>query len=128
MNQTASSSTGKVTILRWVARIVGTLFVTVVLFLFVGECVEKGKIAVDSDRIVMSIFCLLTFVGLIIAWKWEGIGGTLAVCGLVGFNASTPWSVVNPVNLLITGMYGIPAVLFLFCWWQTRKHSQTKTT
>lgn len=93
----------------------------VFLIFFVADCVEKGRIVVESDRILMTVFMFVAFIGLIIAWKREGIGGLIALSGLVGFNIFAPASLARPAVFAMTGMYGLPALLFLFCWWQTRK-------
>jgi len=63
MKHVASASTRSVIIIRWLARIIGTLSVAVVLFLIVAESVEKGRIAIDSDRIPMTAFMFLAFIG-----------------------------------------------------------------
>jgi hypothetical protein len=128
MKHVASASTRSVIIIRWLARIIGTLSVAVVLFLMVAESVEKGRIAIDSDRIPMTAFMLLAFIGLIIAWKWEGLGGAMALGGLIAFNILAPASPTKGGIYVITGLYGLPALLFVFCWWQTRKQLKPKAT
>lgn len=128
MKHVASASTRSVIIIRWLARIIGTLSVAVFLFLFVAESVEKGRIAIESDRIPMTAFMLLVFIGLIIAWKWEGLGGAMALGGLIAFNILAPASVAKGGNFVVTGLYGLPALLYIFCWWQTRKQLNPKAT
>jgi hypothetical protein len=121
MNNTTPKSTRFVTTIRWLARIIGILSAAVFLIFFVADCVKKGTIAVDSDRIVMTVFLLVTFICLVIAWKWEGIGGIIALLGLIGFIISAPESLPRPAVIFMAVMYGLPALLFIFCWWQTRK-------
>jgi len=124
MKHVASASTRSVIIIRWLARIIGTLSVAVVLFLMVAESVEKGRIAIDSDRIPMTAFMFLAFIGLLIAWKWEGLGGVAALGGLIAFNILAPAS--EGGTFVVTGLYGLPALLFIFCWWKTRKQLNPK--
>jgi hypothetical protein len=128
MKHVASASTRSVTIIRWLARIIGTLSVAVVLFLFVAESVEKRRIDIESDRIPMTAFMFLAFIGLIMAWKWEGFGGAMALGGLIAFNILAPASPAKGGIFVITGLYGLPALLFVFCWWQTRKQIHPKAT
>ena len=128
MNNNTSVSTRSTSIIRWVARIIGTLSVAVFLFFFVADCVEKGRILIESDRLLMIVFMFLTFVGLIVAWKWEGIGGTMALIGLIAFNILSPASVTRAALYFMTGLYGLPALLFVLCWWQTRKQHNPKAT
>jgi hypothetical protein len=128
MNNTASAPTRLVITIRWLARIIGTLAMVVFLLFLVADCVKKGKIAIESDRILMTVFMLLAFIGLIIAWKREGIGGATALGGLIGFNILAPATVTKGGIFVITGLYGLPALLFVFCWWQTRKQLNPKPT
>jgi hypothetical protein len=128
MKHVASASTRSVIIIRWLARIIGTLSVAVVLFLMVAESVEKGRIAIDRDRIPMTAFGFLAFIGLIMAWKWERLGGAMALGGLIAFNILAPASAAKGGNFVVTGLYGLPALLFIFCWWQTRKQLNPKAT
>ena len=92
MNQTPSGPTRAVIIVRWIARIAGILSTAMFLVLFVADCVKKGSIAIGDDRILMTAFMLLAFIGLGIAWKREGIGGATALVGLVGFTVFAPAS------------------------------------
>jgi hypothetical protein len=128
MNNVGSVSTRSVIILRWLARIVGTLAMVGFLLLFVADCVTKGRIAIESDRILMTAFMLLAFIGLGIAWKREGIGGATALVGLVGFTLFAPASLSGGAVLVIAGVYGLPALLFLYCWFRTREPIHPRAT
>jgi len=76
----------------------------------------------------MTVFMFLIFGGLLIAWKWERIGGTLALVCLIPFVIFAPTTVTQGAILVMTFLYGLPALLFVFCWWQTRKQINTKAT
>jgi hypothetical protein len=121
MNTTLRKSSRTVKTLRWFTRIFGVISVLVFLVFFVADCVKKGTIAVEGDRIGMTVFLFVTIVGLIIAWKWEWIGGIMALFGLIGFDVSAPESLARPAVLFMTVMYGLPALLFLFCWWMSKR-------
>ena len=124
MEEVAPPSKRPANAIRWTGRVVGTLFVVMFLALFVLECVQKGRIAVDSGKLPMMIFLLLSFVGLIMAWKWEGAGGILALGSLLVFTILGLQSGEKPGGtILVLGMYGLPAFLFVLCWWQTRRQS-----
>lgn len=110
MNETAMASTRTVTTIRWIARVLAILLVTAFLFLFAAECIHKGKIAIENDRILMSVFLLLAFIGLIIAWKWELIGGASALVCLAAYTFLAPGSTPKAGVLFVTGMYGLPAL------------------
>jgi hypothetical protein len=128
MNNHTTKSARFIITIRWLARIIGTLSVAVFLIFFIADCVKKGTIAVGGDRIVMTVFMFLIFGGLLIAWKWERIGGTLALVCLIPFIIFAPTTVTQGAILVMTFLYGLPALLFVFCWWQTRKQIASQVT
>ena len=128
MNEITSASTRWVKTFRWTARIIGILAIAVFLVFFIADCIKKGTIAIESDRILMTVFMFLAFIGLIISWKREGIGGVVALIGMIGFNIFAPPSLAEAAIFLMTGLYGLPALLFVFCWWQTKKQLNPKTS
>jgi hypothetical protein len=65
MNNPTTKPTRFIITIRWMARIIGTLSVAVFLIFFVADCIRKGTIAVESDRIVMTVFTFLIFIGLL---------------------------------------------------------------
>jgi hypothetical protein len=70
----------------------------------------------------------LAFIGLIIAWKSEGVGGTVALSSMIVFAVLGLQTDLKPAaTLLLTGMFSLPALLFLFCWWKTKKHDHSKS-
>ncbi len=121
MEERTPPSTRPLKALQWAARIIGTLFVVVFLTVLVAESVQKGGIQVDSEHAPMMIFLWLTFVGLIGAWKWEMLGGALALGSLVLFAILGHLSGGKPGGTIVVyAMYGLPALLFLLHWWWTR--------
>ena len=128
MDELTPLSTRPANAIRWTARIIGTLFIVVFLALFVPECVQKGTIAVQSDRMPAMVFLFLAFIGLIIAWKWEATGGIVALGSVIVFCILGLQTDGKPGGtILLTGMYALPAVLFLFYWWQTRRRDPKST-
>jgi hypothetical protein len=128
MKNTVSMSARLVTIIRWLARIIGTLSVASFLVFFIGDCFTKGGIPIGSDRVAMTVFMFITFIGIAIAWKWEGIGGVTAIVGTIGFTILAPASLAKAAVFFMTAMYGLPALIFVLCWWQTRKQITPKAT
>jgi len=76
----------------------------------------------------MTVFMFIIFIGLIVAWKKEGIGGLTALIGLIGFDFLAPATVPGWQLRNATVLYGLPTLLFVFCWWQTRKQINPKGT
>jgi hypothetical protein len=128
MDELAPPLTRPKNAIRWTARIIGTLFVIIYLAFFIPDAVQKGRNAVASDRIPMTIFLFLSFVGLIMAWKWEGTGGILALGSIIVFTILGFQSEIKPgATILICAMYALPAFLFLLYWWQTRRQNHPKS-
>jgi hypothetical protein len=124
-------NTTTISIIRWTARIIGTLMVAFTLFIGIGEMLESynkhGAAASDTFDTLMIItftFWGAGLAGLILAlWK-EGLGGIVSLVSfiififLVGIN---PKPDVNFRNVLF--IFLIPSVLYLCYWWLTRKSS-----
>jgi len=99
---------------RWTARIAGTLMALFFLAFFVGE--GFPNIFRLHWRESLSVLALsAAVVGLLLAWIWEGLGGAVALAGMV-------------LCMLLTGTRGIgfllvPAaigLLHVVCWWRLR--------
>ncbi len=124
--------------MRRIARIWGTLIIAVVLFVLIGygwdlaTTGEADPYAVEGyppTENLPPLFVLLSAVGLGIAWRWEGLGGAIAVI----FNvAGVPillihWPITRGFPGYLVAPYGIwmiiavPGILFLMCWWRSKK-------
>jgi len=120
-----------ISIIRWTARIIGTLMVAFTLFIGIGEMLESyNKHGVSASE-TFDILIIITFTfwgaglaGLILAlWK-EGSGGIVSLVSfiifisLVGINPKPDASFSNVLFIFL-----IPSVLYLCYWWLTRKSS-----
>jgi hypothetical protein len=75
---------------RWTARIAGTLLFLLFLAFFFGEGPPDFSRLTSTERLQFLGMAAL-FLGLVIAWKWEGLGGLITVGGftfLVAISAS----------------------------------------
>jgi hypothetical protein len=75
-------------ILRWVARVWAALMAALILFIFIGDAVTDGvgpMFQLDAREMLLMAAFLTVFVGLILAWKWERLGGWLIVGGMAAF-------------------------------------------
>ena len=100
---------------RWFTRIVGTAIIALIVALAVGEGVSN-PLATPIREQLLSIALVTMIVGLVAAWKWEGIGGLLILGGWVLF------AVVNHgirLNLVFGPMF-LVGLLYLGCWWMKR--------
>jgi hypothetical protein len=120
-------TTKTISIIRWTARIIGTLLVLFSIIIGVGEMLESynkdGTSPFDNFDILIiitSVILIVGLAGLILAiWK-EGKGGIISLFSfivlifLVGINPEANFT----YGLFI---YLIPSVLYIYCWWSTKK-------
>ena len=122
-------TTTTISIIRWTARIVGTLLVLFTILIGVGQMLESynrhGAAALDTFdtlMIITFVFWIAGLAGLILAlWK-EGLGG---IGSLLSFIIFIFLLGINPKSNFIYGLfiYLIPSVLYVYCWWLTKKSS-----
>jgi len=125
--ETTSSLTKIVFVLRWVARIFGTILVLFILSQFLGAIIRTGHInVIHYGHYVMMVFFGLAQIGILIAWRWEGIGGFLGVFGVIATILLNSLWVDGPrmaqSNIAFL-LWLIPSLLFIYCWWKTRGES-----
>jgi hypothetical protein len=109
------------TIFRWIARVIGTVLVGLTLILATGEGVPN----LFTQPIVIQIgFLALALVvsGILLAWRWEFLGGIMSLIGWVLFILTERVSIRHSAFFILLG---IPSLLFLgssFLRWHYEKH------
>jgi hypothetical protein len=102
--------------LRWFARICSVASISMILLFFFGEEFNPSKITA-KQWIGFLFFPIGIVVGMIIAWRHEGIGGTISVLSLLGFYL-VYGLLLN--NRLWQGgwfiVFTIPGILFFIYW------------
>jgi hypothetical protein len=123
--------------IRRVARIWSLPIIVYTLLLFVGygwswmtTGVADPHAVEDSPAIeaLSPVLMFLGILGLAIAWRWERWGGTIAIA----FQAAALLSLLilkpiardfprSGIPYLLWVIVTIPGVLFLVCWWRSKK-------
>jgi hypothetical protein len=100
-----------VVVSRWTARTIGIPLFALLVPLAMGDGVPNPLTASRREILFATVVLTMLF-GLILAWKWEGIGGLLILGGLVLFATANEAFLLNIVFApwLITGL------LYLVCW------------
>jgi hypothetical protein len=123
--------------MRRIARIWALVIIAIALLILIGN-VWSWLTTGDGDPNAVEdyppienlppLFALLSVVGLGIAWRWEGLGGAIAV---VFSLATLPvllihWPIAHDFARYLLAPYGtwmmitIPGILFLICWWRSK--------
>ena len=130
MTENQTEVNGWTTAMRWIAR----LLALVATGLFVLFLVDFGSEVIPAlgwspQGIPLMIGLAVGLVGLLIAWRWELVGGVMAVAGafvvmaLVCFGSGTD---MLYCAFLFTAPILIAGVLYLVCCW--RKRATTTAT
>ncbi len=117
--------------IRWVARIWGTVIIACALLVLIGYAwnwVTTGKAdphAVEDYPPIENLIPItlgLSILGLGIAWRWEGLGGAITIVSHLATLAVHHWLLSpRPYPYPLTITIATPGVLFLVCWWRSRK-------
>ena len=105
-----------VTIIRWIARVCSIVLVLFLLLMVVGSFFDpkSGNPATPRETLGLIFFPFGLCFGLLLAWKWELMGGIIAIVSMIAFSLTIPGSFGATV-------IATPGVLFLICWYLSRK-------
>ncbi len=109
--------------IRWMARAWSLASVGFVLLMFIGSGLAEGFNPAQftpRDWVGLSFFPFGVCLGIVMAWRWEGLGGSITVGSLMAFYAAL-WVMSSrfpdgPYFALVAA----PGVLFLICWLLSR--------
>lgn len=128
VNNTASHTTKMI---RWIARIWGAVLIGITLIILAGygmNWVRTGTpdphAAADyppSENLI-PLTLVLSVLGVGIAWRWEGLGGAINVAFYLANLAVHHWILSpRPYPYVLAIIITPPGILFLACWWRSRK-------
>lgn len=105
-------------ILRWSARITGLLLVGLVLFFVIGyggaPNVFRQPLATQVEIFAM----VVVLAGFLVGWRWEGVGGVMAVGGCVAFLVAELAANGKPPGGALP-LFAVPGILLLLSYgWQ----------
>lgn len=119
MVQTDTTIKYSTIIVRWMARIWGLASILLVLAFLFGEGLSPTQIT-PMEWMQLLLFPFGVMVGLLLAWRWEGLGGGLALVSFVAFYL---------VHYMVSGtlpggpyfgLVAAPGLLFVLCWLLSR--------
>lgn len=102
-----------VVVFRWLVRIYGGLLAALVLALCIGEGGVPNPFAHPLPVVIEFFGISAMLIGIILGWKWHGLGGLLIAAGIVTFH-------IIEKRLWLGGMFplfDLAAILYLLSWW-----------
>lgn len=117
---------GAVRILRWIARI-WSLVVLVVALLIVILPDRYAVYPVPLTDWVLLSFYWIAILGLLIAWRWEALGGALVIAAVLGRAVAVyiirgAWPFDFSSLSILAVVFVLPGILYLVCWGMSRHH------
>lgn len=107
-------------VMRWVARITGSLMCLVFLFFFVGEAISPHKspneVPIDANSVLQLTLTFIGIIGLLLAWKWELPGGVIAIVAFLALGMANPRTFPFPLAVFL-----VPAILFIITGWLDKR-------
>ena len=113
----------KANIIRWIARIWGSLILAFVLFFVLAYMFGDEGLGLEnlSNRDIITFICfpVSSIIGLSIAFKNEKIGGLITILGIIGLLI-----IRSDLSSNLYIMIGIvpPGILYLVYWFLSKKH------
>jgi hypothetical protein len=109
--------------IKWIARIWSILSLAFLLLFFGASII--GSIGKDTfvfkDVFQFVFFPIGLTIGLILAWKWEGLGGIVAIGSIIGFHLQMLIKHGDLDFTLIIELLAAPGILFILYWILSRK-------
>jgi hypothetical protein len=105
-----------VAVCRWTARAVGIPLFGLLVVLILGDGVPNPLRASLQENLLVAVV-VLVFLGLVLVWKWEGVGSLLILGSLVLFGIATDGFLLN----IVVAPWLVTGLLYLVCWLGTKK-------
>ena len=122
MSREAKWATKVSRVFLWIARIFGLLFVALVLVIGITAALNPNEPSPTPREWVGIIFFPIgVCVGYVIGWRWQLLGGSVALGSFVAFFA---WLVIERDGIRawpVFVLFAIPGLLFVFSWFVSRR-------
>jgi hypothetical protein len=101
--------------IRWTARVLTALLVGLVLVIFVGVTLDGGfhPLRLKGVEPIQMIFFWTACIGMVLAWRWQAIGGAISLGGMILFFAVEFFVTRGLPRGLVLYLMLLPGVLFL---------------
>ena len=113
--------------IRRAARILSVIYFVIFVFIIIMETIyQHGGEASPRDLVLVAFIPVGVFLGMALAWRWEGLGGAISTLSVIGFyvamfilDGDLPQAMVFTMLIPLI----IPGILFLISWVLHRRPS-----
>ena len=113
----------KLNIITWSARILSIVSVGVILMFIIGEGFNPALIKLN-EWMGLFFFPFGVSVGMILAWRKEGLGGSITIGSFLLFYAAHFITSRRFPSGWAFFVFAFPGILFLLSWYQKKKISK----
>ena len=108
-------SNNRLTIIRWFARILDGIVLTLIMTFIIGEQLPDFLNLTVAEKI-LTVAVAAMILGEIIAWVWEGFGSLFIICGLIGFVSTNSYATRHLWPGWTFSLFALSGVLFFTTW------------
>jgi hypothetical protein len=130
MSKTQNETSGWTMLMRWIARLTGLVAAGLfVAFLFMSGTMVLPSLTWGPQGIPLFIALVAAIAGVLIAWKWELVGGILSIVGSLAIMALVCAGSGGDMlfcALLFTLPILVAGLLYLGCCWRKRSVSRAQ--
>ncbi len=107
---------------HWVARVSALVSVSFLLFMIGGHLFgsEPSVAPTHAEMVMLFFFPSSVVVGLVIALKWDGLGGFITLLGITGFHICAFIQNGDPDFVPLIDALAAPGLLFVIHWFLVR--------
>jgi hypothetical protein len=117
-----------VLITRWIARVLSVLSIGIILLFVIGEADFSAPIKLSVREWIGLLFFPVGIIGgIVLAWRWEGLGAAITIGSLVTFYVShfIMWGRFPSGPFF--AIFASPGLVFGASWLLSRKNTQEST-
>ena len=102
-----------VTSLRWIARLLAAGLAVLIVIITIGHGGPPNPFKQPTPVVLEFIGIAIAVIGLIVGWKWPGIGGVMVLAGIGVFH------IIEGKLWLgwVFGLFALTGILYLLGWW-----------
>jgi hypothetical protein len=129
VKQQAQKSSLSARIVRWIARAASVLSMGIILLFFVGEADFSQPVSISlQEWIGVLFFPIGILLGMILAWRREGIGAGITIGSLVAFYVYhfAVWIKFPSGPFFV--LFASPGFLFGASWLLSQRRNATEAT